>query len=328
MSATISEGIVTGKNDVFLLNEETVKTMNLENEVVKPCVRGKQLRKYFIEDVTEYVIYPYESIAGRTKALPSSKMRANYPNTWRYFQSRRKNLAGRRYFENSRKEWYELWNQRNVSELRKNKILVPELAETNRFALADKHLFYGDTVCGITIKETVREDILYILGLLNSRLVGYLYKQMTVPKANQFYIWKTMFLKNIPIRTIRFSDSREKAMHYLIVTLVDYVMYLKRQLNKSITSYPRDHVMAKYFEQIIDGLVYELYLSDELYRGNKRFFEPLLNEDLPRLKEISDDKTSGLRGISERLFDKNHPVRKNLFFLDSLETIRMIEGKT
>ena len=208
------------------------------------------MRKYFIEDVTEYVIYPYELIAGKTKAMTASKMITNYPNTWRYLQDHREKLAGRQYFDRSGKEWYELWNQRNMAGLCKNKILVPELAEANRFALADSHLFYGDTVCGITLKETVQENILYILGILNSRLIEYFYKQTTVPKANQFYIYKTMFLTDIPIRTINFLIQRDKTKHDLIVKLVDSILKAKDTDPQADTSE---------LESEIDRLVYGLY---------------------------------------------------------------------
>ena len=31
--------------------------------------------------------------------------------------------------------------------------------------------------------------------------------------------------------------------------------------------------------------------------------------------------------IFEKINDKNHPVRKNMYFIDSVEVIRIIEGK-
>ena len=40
--------------------------------------------------------------------------------------------------------------------------------------------------------------------------------------------------------------------------------------------------MLRYFERIIDGLVYESYLREELHHGDKQFFKPLLDERLPQ----------------------------------------------
>ena len=135
--------------------------------------------------------------------------------------------------------------------------------------------------------------------------------------------WQKFVVEAIPIPKI--TADRDA----LISTIVDYILYLKKQpsTDGKNLAYARDYLMVKYFERIIDGLVYELYLSDELHRAGKYFFKPLQDEQLPSIEEITGDKMSALRAIFEQLFDRKHPVRKNLFFLDSLEIIRIIEGK-
>jgi len=266
LSASISEGIVTGKNEVFLLEQASAEEIGLEPGILRPCVRGSQLRAYHIHSVAEFVIYPYELVRGKISVMPASKMRRESPNAWDYLRSQRTTLAGRGYFERSRKAWYELWCQRDMEQLGSKKILVPELAEANRFALADEDLFYGDTVCGITLKDTTHESILYILGVLNSRLIDYYYKQTTVPKASGFYIYKTMFLKEIPIRTLDFSDPSDKVRHDKMVALVERMLDVHKKL--AAATVPADKEL--YQRQIeatdreIDALVYELYgLTEE-----------------------------------------------------------------
>lgn len=266
LSTGITEGIVTGKNEVFLLKEEKVRELGLEPQIVKQCVRGNQIRRYFIQNITEYVIYPYELVGDKINVMSVLKLRTFYPKTWFYLEAQRKKLIGRDYFDNSKKAWYELWCQRNMEELSKKKILVPELADSNRFALADEYLFYGDTVCGITIKDVTKGSIFYILGILNSRLIEYFYKQTTVPKANRFYIYKTMFLKNIPIRTINFTDSNDEYHHYQIVELVQRMLNLHKQYRKAKEPQAKT-VLQRQIETTdrqIDQLVYKLYdLTDE-----------------------------------------------------------------
>ena len=115
----------------------------------------------------------------------------------------------------------------------------------------------------------------------------------------------------------------------MIGKIVDYLIYLQGQptTNSGDLAHARDAVMLKYFERIIDGLAYESYLSEELNQGQKEFFKPLLDERLPQLEEIRGDKMSALQEIFERLYERTHPVRRNLFFLDSVKSIRIIEGK-
>ena len=115
-----------------------------------------------------------------------------------------------------------------------------------------------------------------------------------------------------------------QAQQTTITTLVDYILFLKADTSESES---RDSLMVSYFEQIIDALVYELYLPDELHTAGKEFFAPLAAERLPALAEIKGDELTALRQIFERLFHKDHVIRQNIFFLDTIESIRIIEGK-
>ncbi len=266
ISTGISEGIVTGNNSVFLLERAKAEEYKLEKEIIIPCARGNQLRRYYIDNITDYIIYPYKTVNGKTFVITDDEMKYRFPNTWDYLQSQKSNLSGRGYFERSAKVWYELWCQRNMKELNRRKILVPELAESNRFCLAEGNIYYGDTVCGITLKETAKEDLLYILGMLNSHLIEYYYKQTTVPKANQFYIYKTMFLNKIPIRIIDFFNPNDKADHDQMVNLVNQMLELNKNFAEANLPQKKT-VLARQIEATdrqIDQLVYQLYdLTEE-----------------------------------------------------------------
>ncbi|MGA7936325.1 MAG: hypothetical protein WCA35_22415, partial [Kovacikia sp.] len=78
---------------------------------------------------------------------------------------------------------------------------------------------------------------------------------------------------------------------------------------------------------LINGMVYELYLPADLHTQNLTFAAPLHAEDLPALDDIPGDKLVALRAIFQRLYATDHPLRRNLFLLDTLPTIRIIEGK-
>ena len=130
-------------------------------------------------------------------------------------------------------------------------------------------------------------------------------------------------MQEIPIPDL---TSTQKAV---IGKIVDYLIYLQGQPTTSgkDLAHARDFIMLGYFERIIDGLVYESYLGEELHQGEKQFFKPLFDERLPQLEEIRGDEMSALQEIFERLYERTHPVRRNLFFLDSVKPIRIIEGK-
>ena len=89
----------------------------------------------------------------------------------------------------------------------------------------------------------------------------------------------------------------------------------------------QDKLMLEYFEQIINGLVYELYLPEDLHAHNFTFASHLESEKLPALDSIKGDKLAALRTVFQHLYAQNHPIRQNLFALDTLPVIRLIEAK-
>ena len=268
LTESVSEGIVTGKNSVFLLPIDIASKLKLEKELLKPAIQGKQIQRYYHYPAEYVVIYPYQSKDNYTNIIPEHDLANLFPITWDYLSSRKQNLKGRQYFDKSAKAWYELWCERTFGQQATNKIIVPELASSNRFAHCDKSIFYLDTVCGIIPKNKSHRTYLYLLGLLNSPLLEFYYKQTTVPKAGGFYIYKTMFLKKLPIRQIDFDKTAEKKMHDDLVAMVEKMLELNKHLAPIRNTPCNEHdELLRQIEQTdkeIDNLVYNIYgLTDE-----------------------------------------------------------------
>ena len=126
------------------------------------------------------------------------------------------------------------------------------------------------------------------------------------------------YVELLPI--IKLDDEIKRKKFEIIVS---YILFLKNQTFKEVT----DQLMPVYFEQIINGMVYELYFP-ELIQKHKREIIQHLGE-LPELTDKMNDekKIQIIRTGFERLNQKEHPVRVNLFYMDSIPEIRIIEGK-
>lgn len=268
LTESISEGIVTGKNQVFCLSRDTASRLELEQELLKPVIQGKQVQRYFHEPAPQVMIYPYRSSEGCAEPIPQDELASLFPRAWQYLCSRRGDLAGREYFGRSTKLWYELWCERTFSQQACTKIVVPELAQGNRFASCDKTTFYLDTVCGIILKNGKPHAYLYLLGLLNSSLLEFYYKNTTVPKAGGFYIYKTMFLRGLPIHLAALDNPAEKKTHDALVARVDKMLELNGRLApiRNTPCNERDELLREIdrTDRELDNLVYDLYgLTEE-----------------------------------------------------------------
>ena len=117
-------------------------------------------------------------------------------------------------------------------------------------------------------------------------------------------------LQFIPIKEINLSKQKP------FILAVNFIIYLKSQTNDK---------MSFYFEQIIDGMVYELYFENEFKQADCNILKYM--EDLPEIKEEMEveEKTEIITKVFNKLYDKESPVRKNLFFMDSVEEIAIIK---
>ena len=65
----------------------------------------------------------------------------------------------------------------------KLKIITAEINKENNFTI-DRDGYYGNTkIYSIVLKDKNINNYYYILGILNSNLMNYFYRSITVPKA-------------------------------------------------------------------------------------------------------------------------------------------------
>jgi len=262
-----SEGIHSGKDQVFFVPTDTVRNLGIESPPAYPLAKGKDVHRYQSVrhvDLSNYVIYPYNLSTGAV--LNESAIAELAPNTWKYLKNSRRLLKGRSYFDKSKKSWYELWCPRKPELYTSPKIVGPEIASRGEFTLCREELFVNNKVKAIILRDGVAETLEYILGLLNSSLLVYLYRSVAPPKGNNFFEVKTAVIGKVPIRTIDFSDPEDVARHERMVGLVERMLELHERLAGARIERERTVIghQISATDRQIDRLVYELYgLTDE-----------------------------------------------------------------
>ncbi|TJX15132.1 hypothetical protein E9840_03455 [Tissierella creatinini] len=196
---SISQGIVTGNNSVFILDEETIIDRNINFEFLKKVYKGKDIRNGKLNFNNEYVFYPYKiNLTGGNILISESDIKTLNPNLYNYLIEKKEELLSRDYFIKSNKLWYELWNPRKANHFISRKLVFPEINDRNDFVLCDE-CYYSDSACGAELLDEYHNYEKYVVKYLNSSLITELYKKISVPKANGYLIYKNAFLKELPI---------------------------------------------------------------------------------------------------------------------------------
>lgn len=203
---------------------------------------------------------------------------------------------------------------RNKGIFEKVKILTRQTSDHIVGTIDYDNYYYSNTLHGTSIVDE-KYDIRYILALLNSKVINYYYRATTSEGGKVFAQIKIEILRQLPIK---YTDKQSE-----LNTFIDYILFLKSQTLNTV----EDQLMPNYFEQIIDGIVYELYFKDQVQKYNREIIKHL-GDIIPFQSKMTDeDKMKIIRGVFKRLDDKNHAVRTNLFYMDSIPEISIIEGR-
>ena len=300
-------GISTAPTEAFVVDkatrDELIAAHPSSADILKPFLQGQDLKRWHVDTPHQWLIFTHRDIAIN-----------DYPAILKHLEKYQEPLSKRK----GKQEWYELPASIGDAErFAQPKLVCPDTYNHQTFAVDAVGYYYGKTSYLIPTEET------WLCGLLNSRTVEWFYSQVSKQLTIDPLRARSGYIQQIPIPDL---TPTEKA---LIAKIVDYLIYLQQQptINSKDLKHARDRIMLGYFERIIDGLVYEAYLAEDLHKGDKHFFQPLLEEQLPPIEEIKGDKMSACRDIFELLYERMHLVRRNLYYLDSVKAVRIIQGK-
>ena len=209
-------------------------------------------------------------------------------------------------------EWYEI--QDNIAywqEFEQPKIYLSGIMNQTTYAFDDDGYYVGDTLSFVAGAEE------YLVAIMNSPVAWWYLINNCVDLQNGFFRVYNYNHADIPIPM---TDQSEQL---LLLALIHSVV---------ATHDPR-------FEQLINGLVFELFFPDDLHRANIRLFDACEKAGIAKLATLSPSPspasgrgeksalTDAANDLATRIFANDHPIFGMLFDLQALDVVRIIEGR-
>ncbi len=249
----ICVGIKTTADKIFVkpMTKKFVIEKQFEDAVVYPIIQSFNVEKWEItwgnspED--RYVLYPHREKKGGMEAVPLEEI----PHAAEYLKENSRVLKKRSYLLQSKsRQWYECWVPQKLSKFQQPKIVTCDIVSHNSFAYDDTGKLCQGNTFFLTKKHTEfsekyrtlpeKKYYLFILGMLNSKVMEYYQKQISGCLYSKKYRYTTSNLKRWPIPRIAENTALE------ISFLVDAIIAGKEK--RETAEEKIDNIMYAQFE--------------------------------------------------------------------------------
>nr|WP_120823101.1 class I SAM-dependent DNA methyltransferase [Helicobacter pylori] len=255
----INCGIKTGANEAFIIPTEkrdeilnackTQEERECTERLIKPILRGKDIKRYSYEWADLWVIATFPSLKLDIDDYPSLK---TYLSQFRPKIDQSGEKGCRKKTSN---QWFE--TQDTIAyhgDFEKEKIVYGEIVQEPRFYLdngeCELGVFYAEATSFILTGEHLR----YLLGMLHSKLITFAFKTFYAGGGlgESGYRYKKAFIERLPIPQITYKNQE---LAHKITDGAKAILETKEKDPKANT---------QKLEKEIDALVYQLYnLTDE-----------------------------------------------------------------
>ncbi|GAA7940755.1 class I SAM-dependent DNA methyltransferase [Helicobacter pylori] len=262
----IYRGILTGANEVFIIptekREEILNACKTQEErkrteaLIKPILRGKDIKRYSYEWAGEWVIFiPWHfPNTNNPKNMEENEQdfSIHYPIIYDHLLSHKDKLLKRNKDETGKRyEWYCLqrWAANYYQDFEKEKIVYPCIMAKEPCFVYEEKGFYAPAPANIITGDKI--EIKYITALLNSKCIYFAMRKFYMGGGIEGEL-KTNNLEKIPIPKI---TPQNQELAHKITDCAKAILEAKEKDPKANT---------QELEKEIDALVYQLYnLTDE-----------------------------------------------------------------
>ena len=196
----VFQGIVTGNNEAFTFeNESDALNNGIDRELLHPFVLGRDITKWGIKNYDRRILY-----------IDANTDISKYPNTEKWLSGFKESLL---HTKDNNTPWYSLHRSRDKNDLDvKEKILLQntrnEALKTRIVATLDDSSIYSLQGCNFIIPLESKYSLYFLIGLLNSKYINYLFSKKFLNLAI-----KAEYIKSIQFpRSSKTIESLSKTM--------------------------------------------------------------------------------------------------------------------
>ena len=278
--ADIFVGLQTSADDVFILDviregprvthalsKASDGPVKLESTLLHPLVSGTDVKAYGDLPRRQVILFPYVVEDETARLIPLETLQRSHPRSAAYLEIHHERLAQREQGRFNDDQWHRFGRSQNLGIQSRTKACVPRLVDELHCTLDRNGDFFLDNVDvgGITLKpEWAQESLHYIVALLNSTLMRWLFPSVSAPFRGNWYSANRQFLGQLPFRSLNVGSARGRATRARIIDLVDATFQAGRAVKQARTDRDRGYYLRERAQALreLDQEVFRIYEID------------------------------------------------------------------
>jgi adenine-specific DNA-methyltransferase len=200
LARRISAGPATGRDDIYV--RPSAEFEHIEAELLRPAIRGRDIIRNAITDAGLRILLPYVFVEDKPRLISLSR----FPNARRYLERHRQSLAQRHCVRVWEKAWFDLHDQPATDITCATKIVVPDIAESCRFAVDRGKHFPLHSAYYIVLEDERQSE--YVTAILNSTVIEFILRLLSPVAKDGFSRFRRQFLSTLPIPSAPMQERR------------------------------------------------------------------------------------------------------------------------
>jgi len=202
-------GAKSGSAEAFVLTGDVVEERSLERELLIPyAYQANEIHSFHVVSPSAYLLYPYrEGENGDPELLPEDELRRRYRHIhdWllEHKDKLRNRLDSRRHYARGA-DWYRHLRPGSFAYIRPRKLSMRSLARRATTGWLEPNTAFDGANCPSFVLHSADEETwMYLLGLLNSKVVAYYLRSVCPPKLSGYIRFSATYINQVPLPDLR-----------------------------------------------------------------------------------------------------------------------------
>ncbi|HEV2647591.1 MAG TPA: hypothetical protein VGU46_14645 [Acidobacteriaceae bacterium] len=216
----IFQGLITSADHIYHLKrlraglyESRAKRGNarqieIEDAIMRPLISGTEADRYAELETELYLLFPYESNERGMSLLSAIELSREFPLAWDYLRQHEQELRDREGGSFDDEQWYRFGRNQNIDKQNLPKLAVAQTVQHLEVScdLQGEFCLNNVRVNGILCED--QDNLLFLMGILNSPVPDWIFRRSSAPKSGGFFEANKQFIAPLPIPHAPIADKR------------------------------------------------------------------------------------------------------------------------